>query len=178
LRVFLTHASEDDEIAESLAYALRARGHGVFLDRHDLPPGSGFDQQIENGVKQSDILVFLISPNSVANGRYTLTELTFAKQKWKAPDGRVLPVMARKTPLDQIPPYLKAVSILEPAGNLAAEVASMVDTMAKSVQPPAGVPPPAVIQKQSSIKGLLILFLWLAIVWIIIMAVLSYLNIH
>src|SRR5580700_6516345 len=121
MKIFLAYASKDKTTAELVAFSLRSRGHKVFLDRDDLPAGASYDQQIERAVKDSDIFVFLVSSDSVAEGRYTLTELRFARQKWPTPNGRVLPVMVRKTPLDQVPPYLKAVLILEPEGNIAAD---------------------------------------------------------
>jgi hypothetical protein len=129
MNIFLAYASLDKTTAESVAFSLRSRGHKVFLDRDDLPPGRSYDQQIERAIKGCDIFVFLISPDSVAEGRYTLAELAFARQKWLHPDGRVLPIMTRKTPLEQVPPYLKAATILEPAGNIAAETGAAVDAM-------------------------------------------------
>jgi TIR domain len=129
MNIFLSHASQDKVLAESIAFSLRSRGYTVFLDRDNLPAGESFDQQIERAVKDSEIFIFLISPDSVAEGRYSLTELTFARRKWASPNGRVLPIMARKTPLKQVPPYLKAVTILEPLGNIAAETSAAVDNM-------------------------------------------------
>jgi hypothetical protein len=129
MKIFLTYASEDKATAESIAFSLRDRGHTVFLDRDDLPPGESFDQQIERGVNDSDIFIFLISPDSVAEGRYTLTELMFARRKWRSPNNRVLPVMARKTPRERVPTYLKAVTILEPEGNVAADTSAAADKM-------------------------------------------------
>lgn len=131
MRIFLSYASPDKTTAESVAFSLRGRDHKVFLDRDDLPPGESFDQQIELAVNGSDIFLFLISPESVAEGHYTLTELAFARRKWPSPNNRVLPVMARKTPLEEIPPYLKAVTILEPVGNIAAETSGAVNDMAR-----------------------------------------------
>jgi hypothetical protein len=46
-------------------------------------------------------------------------------------NGRVLPVMARKTSSDQIPSYLKAATILEPVGNVTAEACAVVDGMGR-----------------------------------------------
>ncbi len=126
MRIFLSYASEDKSIAEPVAFALRNRGHHVFLDRDDLPEGGEYDARIERAIEQSDYLIFLISPSSVLRGRFTLTELEFARQKWRAADGNILPVMVNETPLIQIPAYLKSVTILEPRGNIAAEVASAV----------------------------------------------------
>ena len=129
IKIFLTYASEDRTIAESITFSLRERGYTVFLDRDDLPPGESFNKQIERAINNCGILVFLISPDSVADGRYTLTELSFARHKWPSPDNRVLPVMVRKTPLERVPNYLKAVTILEPQGNVAAEASAAVDGM-------------------------------------------------
>jgi hypothetical protein len=129
MKIFLCHASEDKATADSIAFSLRARGHQVFLDRDKLPAGASYDQQIERAVKASDIFIFLISPESVAQRRYTLTELEFARHKWPSPNAHVLPVMVRMTPLEQVPAYLKAVTILEPVGNVTAETSATVDAM-------------------------------------------------
>jgi TIR domain len=129
MKIFLSYASEDRSIAEAIAFSLRDRGHEVFLDRDGLRAGEGFDRSIERAVNKSNIFIFLISPEAVAEGRYTLTELTFARQKWPSPSGHVLPVRVRTTPRDQIPSYLKAVTILEPHGNVAAETSAKVDQM-------------------------------------------------
>jgi hypothetical protein len=55
--------------------------------------------------------------------------LTFARQQWPNPDGRVLPVMARKTPDKDIPPYLRAVNYVTPQGNTAAETSVAIEKM-------------------------------------------------
>jgi hypothetical protein len=129
MKIFLSHASQDKSTAASIAFSLRGRGYKVFLDRDDLPAGESYDGRIGDAVKDSDIFIFLISPDSVAQGRFTLTELTFARRKWNTPNGRVLPVMARKTPLEQVPEYLTAVTILEPLGNITAETSAAIDDM-------------------------------------------------
>jgi TIR domain len=129
MKIFLSHVSQDRSAAEAIAFSLRERGHKVFLDRDDLPVGQGFDERIERAVKQSEIFIFLISPDSVTAGRYTLTELLFARQKWPSPSGHVLPVRVRTTRREQIPSYLKAVTILEPQGNVAAEASAKVGEM-------------------------------------------------
>jgi hypothetical protein len=128
-KIFISYASQDKVAAESIAFSLRSRGYEVFLDRDKLPPGISYDLQIETAVQGSDFLVFLISPDSVAGGRYTLTELSFARRRWPTPTGRVLPVLIRATEFDQIPGYLKAVTILHPEGNVAAETSAAVDKM-------------------------------------------------
>jgi hypothetical protein len=127
VRIFVSFASEQEQLAEPVALALRRRGHAVFFSHDDLPPASNFDQRIEKAIEHSDVLVFLISPESVSRGRYTLTELEFARRKWPDPTNHVLPVMLVETALEKVPNYLKGVTILEPAGNTAAETAAAVN---------------------------------------------------
>jgi hypothetical protein len=129
VRIFLSYASEQKAAAEAIAFTLRKRGHSVFLDKDDLPPGKSYDDQIQAAVLSTDLMVFLISPASVAKGRYTLTELAYARHRWRTPDNFVLPVMLEATPMADVPPYLKAVTIHEPGGNLAAETAFWVEQM-------------------------------------------------
>lgn len=124
LKIFLSYASEQRPIAEPLALALEAEGHEVFFDRHDLPIGDSFHDRIRDAIDNADRCVFLISPQSVEPGSYALTELALTQARWPRPAGRVLPVMAADTLFDRLPAYLGAVTVLQPKGNLAAEVAA------------------------------------------------------
>jgi hypothetical protein len=132
MRIFLSVASPDRPKAEEVALALRGDGHIVFLDDTDLPPADSFHERIRRAIQQADIMVFFISPASVSPSRYTLSELKFARDKWQHPKNRVLPVMVSPTPMDKIPPFLKAVTIYSPRGDLTAEVAYEVQRMGAS----------------------------------------------
>ena len=129
--IFVSYASEQRAVAEEIALALRGEGHEVFLDRSELPEGDAYNAGIRKAIAACDLLVFLLSPESVSAGRYTLTELKFAEEKWRAPAGRVLPVMVRSTDTATMPAYLRAVVILRPAGNVPAEVVAAVDRLTK-----------------------------------------------
>jgi formylglycine-generating enzyme required for sulfatase activity len=126
VQIFLSYASQDRQAAEAVHLALVAHGHDVFFDREDLPPGEAFDLRIRRGIESSDLLVFLLSPDAIDAGSYTLSELHIAASAWKHPTGRILPVVLRPVPFDQVPAYLKSVTFLQPKGNLAAEVADAV----------------------------------------------------
>ena len=106
-----------------------AENHTVFFDRSALAPGEAYNAQIREAIEDSQLFVFLISSHSVTAGRYTLTELEFAEHKWPKPWGNVLSVMAMSTPKANIPAYLRAGTILQPSGNIAATVAAEVHRM-------------------------------------------------
>jgi hypothetical protein len=103
--------------------------HEVFIDRADLEPGKSFDTKLRNAIEACDLFLFLISPESVAAGSYALSELSIAQDRWRRPGGHVLPVMVATTPTDAIPPYLRAVTILVPQGDVVAETLATVDNI-------------------------------------------------
>lgn len=131
MKIFLSYASEQSELAKEIALALRAENHTVFFDRSALAPGEAYNAEIREAIGDSQLFVFLISPDSVTAGRYTLTELDFAEHKWPRPWGYVLSVVAMSTPTADIPPYPRAGTFLQPSGNIAAEVAAEVERISR-----------------------------------------------
>jgi hypothetical protein len=133
-QIFISHSEDRKMEAENIATSLRGRGFRVFLDKDALAAGRSYDRQIEMAIKRSSALVFLISPQSLQPGRYTLTELGYAEKKWPSADKRVLPVIRMPigpSDLPQIEPsdmprYLRGVIILKPRGDLGAEVSSEI----------------------------------------------------
>jgi len=137
MRIFLSYANEQKHLAEPIAFSLRSSGHSVFLDKDDLPAGRSYDDQIYEAIRESDVLVFLISPASVSKGRYTLSELEIARRAWLHPANRVVPVLVEQTDLSLVPSFLKGVTILEPQGNLVADVRAAVESLHETHRAPA-----------------------------------------
>lgn len=129
MKIFVSYSSEDRKPAEDIAVRLEQEDHEVYFDRSSLRPAEGYDEALRDFLGKADLMIFLISPDSISEGRYTLSELKFARERWKNPRGRILPVMARKTPMDAVPAYLQALGILEAAGSLSAEVLAEVDRL-------------------------------------------------
>ena len=129
MRVFVSYAAEQRRIAERVYLALVADGHEVFFDRTALQAAAESSTAIRDQVAASNLLVFLVSRDSLAAGTAALTELALAQVQWPHPAHHVLPVRVDDVPFDVIPEYLKAVSLLQPAGDVAAEVAACVQGM-------------------------------------------------
>ena len=124
--IFLSYASEDRPRAEEVALALRNDGHEVFFDRTQLEGGENYHQVIRDRLATTDLLIFLITPKSVEAGGYALSELRHAQERWPSPRNRVVPVLLEATPMESVPTYLKAVTVFEVKGNVAAEVTAYV----------------------------------------------------
>lgn len=131
MKLFLSYAAENAGVAEEVYLALVGTGHEVFFDRPSLNPGDNYDRRLREAIEAADGVIFLITPQSVQAGGYALTELKYARQKWTHPERRVLPVMVEPTDLEAIPAYLRAVTILQPEGNIAAEVTEAVTRWGK-----------------------------------------------
>lgn len=129
MRIFISYSTPDHAVAEEIQLALLGEGHDVFFDKDSLPAGGNYHARINNAIALADAIIFLVTPSSVAPGSYALTELKFARNRWPHPKGRVLPVRLLSTPWDKIPAYLKSVTVLEPSGNIAAEVLAAVASL-------------------------------------------------
>ena len=126
MKIFLSYASPDHDAAQSIYFALRDQGHKIFFDRTDLPAGEEFHNRIRAAIEDSDLFLFLFSPNAVDSGSYTLTELDIA-EKAKI---KLLPVALGKLDAGNLPASLKAVTVLRSDGSLPAAVAAAVHRLA------------------------------------------------
>ena len=131
IRVFLSYAHEDRNIAEAIYFALSEENHRVFFDKASLSKGTPYRKKILREVRRTDLFVFLISPSSVKTGGFALSELSEAKRRWPRPNDRVLPVVIRDVDLDSVPPYLREITFLVPEGETSADVATHVATVGR-----------------------------------------------
>jgi hypothetical protein len=127
--IFICHASEDTHFAERIQLALLGAGYEVFFDEQSLPPGGDYHARIERAIRTCDLFIFLITSSSIAPGKFTMTELKFARERWPSPVGRVLAINIQGLPASEIPAYLTAGTILSVAGNVASEVRASVEQM-------------------------------------------------
>ena len=129
MRVFLSYSSDDAAFAEQLAHRLGSAGHTIFFDRDSLVAGEGYDARIREAIEDCDLVVFLVSADSLSPGSYALTELDIARRRWPRAAGRVLPVAMGPVDHDRLPAYLAAVTLLHPAGDRIADIVAAVDRL-------------------------------------------------
>ena len=133
MRIFISYSSKYQALCDRLQLALEADGrHEVFVDRTELTPGRPFDETLRKGIEDCDLLIFLISPESVASGSYALSELGMAKRRWRHPGGHVLPVKVAPTPKEAFRVLARG-DDSRGAGDVVAETVAAVD----AIRPPS-----------------------------------------
>lgn len=98
---FLSYAREDRPFVRRLTAALQSRGRTVWVDLEDIIPSACWMQEVRTGITEADAVVFVITPDSVVS-KVCQTELDYATEQSK----RLVPILARQTPHDDVPPAL------------------------------------------------------------------------
>src|SRR5215831_12175200 len=90
LRVFISYSRDDLHFADQLDAALDAYGFECLIDRHGISGGEDWKRRLGNLIRESDTVVFVLSPTS-ARSEICTWEVEEAAQLGK----RILPVICR-----------------------------------------------------------------------------------
>lgn len=71
-KIFISYASEDDGFARILDRKLRERDHDPWVDFDDIVEGRNREAQVQQGIEEADVLVFIVTPAAIQS---RLTEL-------------------------------------------------------------------------------------------------------
>jgi hypothetical protein len=113
--VFLSHSSKDKWFVRQIEKCLRGVDIRLFLDERDIQYGQPIDETLVLGLRQCDVLLVLISPNSVRSD-WVKFELGAA---W-ALDKEIIPVVlasVKKVPV--LADRLKYISAVDQQSGLA-----------------------------------------------------------
>jgi hypothetical protein len=113
-KVFLSHAGEDKQrFVIPFATALRARGIDVWLDKWEILPGDSLvDKLFEEGLKEADAVLIVISATSVTKP-WVRQELNTAIVNRITRQTKVIPVVLDKTDVPEALQSLVWESILD-----------------------------------------------------------------
>jgi len=111
--VFVSHSSEDKNIANAIVFALEQEKIRCWIAPRDIAPGDDWDEAIVKGLKSSEIVVLVFSSEAM-NSKYVKNEISLASDKSKiiipfriediAPKNVFELYLSRKHWLDAIPP--------------------------------------------------------------------------
>lgn len=137
--IFISAAPEDDALAHRLRDALASRGLSVWDDAA-LRPGDRWDDALERGLRDSRVIVLLVSPRW-KRSPWTAFELGAALGTPRSsPRRRLIPVLAEGMETADLPSSLKPVSSLTLAAGLdtvATRIAEVVSVDAPGAAAPS-----------------------------------------
>lgn len=105
VNIFISYSRKDILFARLLTKALEGEGVDSWIDWDDIPPSMKWWKEIEKGIENSDIFVFLISRDSVSS-KVCNQEIDHAAKNGK----RLIPVVVRDTPTNKVPEVLRSLN--------------------------------------------------------------------
>lgn len=115
MKIFLSYARHDRELAGRLAKQLELKGHKVWDPERELLPGAEWTASLKRALADSDAMVLLLSPDA-AESRWVTYELEYALSA-KHLSGRLIPVLAR--PTKNLPWILHELQMIRGTDNVA-----------------------------------------------------------
>lgn len=100
--IFISYAVSDIEFSRKIVKALETYSLDSWVNWQSIPSGSNWRQQIYKGIEEADVLLFLISPDSVQSDPCK-EEITHADKNGK----RIVGALIRETPSEAIPPEVE-----------------------------------------------------------------------
>jgi hypothetical protein len=64
MKVFISHAEEDQDLAEALTSSLMKEGFDVWRPDHDVFPGDNLAEKVAQAIKTSEAMVIVYSPEA------------------------------------------------------------------------------------------------------------------
>jgi hypothetical protein len=108
MKVFLSHAQEDVDLARRVGDALEEAGLEVWDAERDVLPGDNFALEAGQALQHSDAMVVLLTPAGVRS-RFVRAELEYALGE-KTFKGRLVPLIVgtpQEIPDEELPWILK-----------------------------------------------------------------------
>jgi hypothetical protein len=125
-KVFLAYSNKDADWASRLYGALRASGVDAWFDRAEIRPGDEWQGALDEALRNSGTMVYILTPNSVADP-WTLFELGAAI----AGEKRIIPVVAEEFDRRATPPFIGRYQFLE-AGSPEEAARRLAETVAEA----------------------------------------------
>ncbi|NOT05599.1 MAG: toll/interleukin-1 receptor domain-containing protein [Anaerolineales bacterium] len=100
-QLFISYSRKDTEFAKRLAEKFTAQKLETWVDWEDIPPSVDWMKEIEKGIEEADVFVFIISPDSIRSS-VCAEEVAHAIKNGK----RIAPVIAREVDMKEVPATL------------------------------------------------------------------------
>ncbi|MGK7883924.1 MAG: TIR domain-containing protein, partial [Crocosphaera sp.] len=108
LEVFISYSRSNSDFARQLNESLQKLGKITWFDQESIPPGFDFQQEIYQGIENSDNFIFIISPNSI-NSPYCDDEVEYAHSLNK----RIITILYQPVSTQDLNPILAKIQWID-----------------------------------------------------------------
>src|ERR1700694_1857361 len=91
MKVFISHSSGDEALANKLVSYLEAEGLDAWYDKREIMPGDNWADKIAQGLRESDAMVVLLTANAL-NSESVRRDIDYALSQ-KPFKRRLIPVL-------------------------------------------------------------------------------------
>lgn len=96
-KIFISYSKKDKRYKEALLNHLEGlRGKIITWNDADLLAGEDWDERIKEELEQADIVLYLVSANSIATGYIKNVELPFIKERCESGECKLVPIIVSK----------------------------------------------------------------------------------
>jgi TIR domain len=118
MKVFISHADQDEALASKIVSSLEDAGLEVWYDRREVLPGDNWADRIAHGLRETNAMVVLVTPTALKSLHMQRdVDYALTQKRYK---GRLIPVLAgdsRKFQGSSIPWIFKHLPIVILKGN-------------------------------------------------------------
>jgi hypothetical protein len=132
-RIFLSHSKLDVGMAQRIAAGLRAFDLDVWYDEWAIRPGDSIVARISEGLAQTDVLVVLLSPNSVSSD-WVAHELTATlMRQLRGQDVALIPVLVAEC---EVPTALSDIKYVDLAADFQRGFIQLLEALSRKPRRP------------------------------------------
>lgn len=89
-QLFISYSRKDLEITRRITERFETNGLDAWVDWQDIPPSIDWMKEIQKGIEDADVFVYLVSPDSISSSVFA-DEVNHAVLNGK----RIIPVIVR-----------------------------------------------------------------------------------
>lgn len=96
-RIFVSYSSKDQTFVDAMFDRLKSSGHYSWLNTESIPKGEQWLEEMRRGLQETDLLILVVSPDSMKS--------KWVKEEWKTflkAGKKVLPVLFRESKVPKI----------------------------------------------------------------------------
>ncbi len=137
MNVFISYSLKDKSVVDKIISRLKPEGHSIWNVNIKLRLGDNFQRKILEGLKQADVVIFVISQNSFKSEWVQREFSTIALQQISERVLRIIPVRIDQS---NVPGYLSDRNYLDLSDNFEEGLQRLVDELRLFTQKSLSVP--------------------------------------